>query len=325
LCQIGPPKKFLESGDCFFQERLAHASLLYYTQHMDCITQTSKDYELLDSGGGEKLERYGAVVLSRPDPQALWQKSKGDDAWKDVHAVFEHGKTSGKWKTLKNIPTPWHVALGGVTVDLKLSPFKHVGLFPEQSVHWVWLQDLITKKQKDVEGKKISILNLFGYTGGASIACALSGGEVTHVDASESAVKWSKINRDASGLPADAIRFIVEDARKFVEREIRRGKTYDIIILDPPAYGRGAKDELWKIEDDLIPFLARLKKLVSPKPLALLLNGYASGYSHIAYKQALADITSDLKGNIVSGELCIRESQTIRVLPCGIFARWESE
>jgi 23S rRNA (cytosine1962-C5)-methyltransferase len=163
---------------------------------------------------------------------------------------------------------------------------------------------------------------LFGYTGGASIALAQAGASVTHVDASESAVKWAKINRDASGLAEDSIRFLVDDARKFVEREIRRGSAYDIIILDPPAYGRGAKNELWKIEDDLVLLIVKLQKIISKDPVAFLINGYASGYSHIAYKQIIESIMPP-SGNLVSGELAIAESHTDRLLPCGIFARWE--
>ncbi len=298
------------------------------------ITQSSTNYELLDSGEGEKLERYGDVVLLRPDPQALWAKSLSPDVWRDVHAVFEHEGTRGKWqiKSPAEWQEKWQVTLAGVTCVLKLSPFKHVGLFPEQSAHWTWLADVI-KKNSGTNGtdttvaseqKKISVLNLFGYTGGASVACALAGADVTHVDASESAVKWSKLNRTASGLPDDAIRFIVDDARKFVEREIRRGKTYNIILLDPPVYGRGAKNELWKIEDDLVPFLSKIKKILSPEPLVVLLNGYASGYSHIAYAQALASVTAHLPGTLTSGELTIQESSPAsRLLPCGIFAKWQ--
>lgn len=295
------------------------------TNVSDCIliTQPSQNYELLDSGEGEKLERYGEVVLSRPDPQALWAKSLSPEAWKNVYAEFSHEDSRGKWNIIKDIPPSWNITLSNVTCSLKLSPFKHVGIFPEQLVHWVWLQEII--KTHIDSGKKVSVLNLFGYTGGASIAAAHAGAEVCHVDASESAVRWSKINRDMSGLPDDSVRFIVDDARKFVEREIRRGKKYDIIIMDPPLYGRGSKNELWKIENDLVPLLSKIKKLISPNPIAILLNGYASGYSHIAYKQALEKITKDLNGTLSSGELAIAQSHSDRLLPCGIFAKWESK
>ncbi len=303
-------------------------------KHDMVITHASPDYELLDSGEGEKLERYGQAVIARPDPQALWKKSLSEEEWKKAQAVFDHADGKGKWKENtehKKIFENWKVTFAGVTCVLKLSPFKHVGVFPEQSGHWAWLQELITSHltssavdEKEAKVKnKISVLNLFGYTGGASVACALAGAEVTHVDASESAVNWSKANRDASGLPADAIRFIVDDARKFVEREIRRDKTYDIILLDPPVYGRGSNNELWKLEVDLVPLLSKIKKILSPKPLAILVNGYAAGYSHVAYKQVIAGITGDLAGVLDSGELAIQESHTDRLLPCGIFARWK--
>ena len=288
---------------------------------VEYITESSAEYELLDSGNGEKLERYGAVVLSRPDPQVLWQKQLPESEWKKANAVFEHSGTHGKWR-VSEMPESWNITLAGVTCMLKLSPFKHVGLFPEQSVHWMWLSEKI--KKEIATGRKISVLNLFGYTGGASIACALAGAEVTHVDSSESSVAWAKMNRDASGLAQDAIRFIVDDARKFVEREIRRGKKYDIVLMDPPTYGRGAKNELWKIETDLSPFLSRITQIFSENPVAILLNGYASGYSHVAYKQVLDGIVSSLGGEVSSGELGIRESNTSRILPCGIFAKWEN-
>ena len=292
------------------------------------ITKPTAEYELLDSGEGEKLERYDAVILVRPDPQALWARSLSRDVWSNAHAVFVHEGSRGKWNIKKSatehIQEKWQVQLSGVICTLKLSPFKHVGIFPEQSVHWTWLSEIITKHLQEGR-KKISVLNLFGYTGGASIAAALAGATVTHVDASESTVAWSKLNRAASGLPDDAIRFIVDDARKFVEREIRRGNTYDIIILDPPIYGRGAKNELWKIEDDLVPLLSKIKKLLSSEPIAVLLNGYAAGYSHVAYAQTLASVTDKLGGTLTSGELMIEESSpSARLLPCGIFAKWVS-
>ncbi len=228
------------------KQRLAVASLLLYTDRMNTIytVEQSGEYELLDSGGGEKLERYGQVVISRPDPQALWEKHLPEGEWKKVYALYEHGQARGKWKTLTDIPVDWKVKLSGVTTTLKLSPFKHVGVFPEQSVQWQWVSEQIAQH---TQGKPLSVLNLFGYTGGASVACALCGAEVTHVDASESSVVWAKANRDASGLSSQSIRFIVDDVRKFVEREIRRGKTYDVVIMDPPTYGRGSKNELWKI------------------------------------------------------------------------------
>ncbi|MES2213679.1 MAG: class I SAM-dependent methyltransferase [Patescibacteria group bacterium] len=285
------------------------------------IARSSVDYELLDSGDGEKLERYGGVLLSRPDPQALWQKLLSREVWNSAHARFERASTGGKWKMLKDIPDVWNVTLEGVTCTVQLSSFKHVGIFPEQSPSWKWLQEKI-KKETD-SGRKVSVLNLFGYTGGASIACALAGAEVCHVDSSEYAVDLAMKNRDASGIAQAPIRFIVDDVRKFVEREIKRGNTYDVILMDPPVYGKGAKDEVWKIEEDLLPLLVRIQKIISPQPVAVVLNGYASGYSHVTYAQMLESAVGGRWGTISSGEMAIQESDSKRLLPCGIFARWE--
>ena len=307
------------------------------------ITKKSADYELLDSGGGEKLERYGAVVLSRPDPQAIWQKS-APEKWETADAVYTRAGTTGKWQMNKNanseIPEPWQIELLGITFSLKLLPSKHLGLFPEQSAQWSWLAEKIasrispkrsegfkTDKAQATTGKKISVLNLFAYTGGASLACAKAGAQVAHVDASQFVVDAAVKNRDLSGLSDAPIRFIVDDARKFVEREIKRGNTYDIIVLDPPVYGKGnlqkKSDQVWKIEEDLLPLLLRLKNILSPEPVAVVLNGYASGYSHITYGQMLQTMTRDLHGTVSSGELAIAQSDSGELLPCGIFARWE--
>ncbi|MCX6702103.1 MAG: class I SAM-dependent methyltransferase [Candidatus Zambryskibacteria bacterium] len=286
------------------------------------ITEKSTDYELLDSGEGEKLERYGKIILSRPDPQTLWSKSLGDLEWKKADAVFARTGTSGKWNPSAVGFKPWNISLNGLTFQLELLPSKHIGLFPEQSVQWKWLGNKI-KKQVD-SGKKVSVLNLFGYTGGASLACAKAGASVCHVDASKFAVDLAHTNMKLSELSDKPIRFIVDDARKFVEREIKRGNKYDVILMDPPVYGKGAKGEVWKIEEDLLPFLFRIKNLISSDPLAIVLNGYASGYSSITYAQMLESITSDLKGKISHGELTIKESSGGRMLPCGIFTRFEN-
>lgn len=279
------------------------------------------DYELIDSGDGYKLERFGDVRIARPDPQVLWKKRLSPDEWNNVSAVFEHVSGRGKWNIKKELPESWKVSLGGITFQLEQAGFKHVGVFPEQAVHWKWLKEKI--EQRVGEGKKVSVLNLFGYTGGASLACGLAGASVCHVDASEGAVDMAYANRDASGLTDKPIRFIVDDVRKFVEREIKRGNKYDVIVMDPPVYGKGIKNEIWKIEDDLEPFLSRTMKLLSDNPLAVLLNGYASGYSHVTYKQLLLGVAPH-SGTVVSGEIALKESGGEgRLLPCGIFARWE--
>lgn len=281
------------------------------------ITESSKDYELLDCGGGEKLERYGNVVLSRPDPQALWPKSLTEKDWQKADAVFIRNGTSGKWKINKEIKEPWQVSFGGSNFFLELLPSKHVGVFPEQSAQWKWLEEKIKS-----ESRPIKTLNLFGYTGGASLACAQAGAEVVHVDSSKFAVDLAHKNLNNSGLKDKPVRFIVDDVRKFVEREIKRGNKYDVITMDPPVYGKGSKGEVWKIEQDLMPFLYRIKSIISSTPIAIVINGYASGYSNLAYAEMLKSLTSGLKGTVTSGELAIKDSNG-KLLPCGIYARFE--
>ncbi len=285
------------------------------------ITKKSEGYELLDSGDGEKLERYGKAVLVRPDPQALWPKSFPEWNLEDISAIFERVGTQGKWKILKEISEPWTIKLEGINFKLKLLPSKHIGVFPEQSAQWGWLEQKLK-----VESRKLKVLNLFGYTGGATMACLKAGAEVTHVDASEFAVGLAKENCALSGLSQKPVRFILDDARKFVEREIKRGKKYEVILLDPPVYGKGnlkgKQKEIWKIEKNLMPLLFCLKSILSKEPLAIMLNGYASDYSHITYAQMLETITKDMGGKVASGEYTIKESSSGRLLPSGIFARW---
>lgn len=284
-------------------------------------TIKSKDYELLDSGDGWKLERFGDVVLERPDPQALWPKKLGKAEWEKADATFAKGDgqtCSWKWKGDKK--EKWSIEFGGLTLNIKPSPFKHVGLFPEQSPNWDLTRDLI---KRDVEkGKHPSVINLFGYTGGATLACAQAGASVTHVDASKAAINWANENAEASGLGQAQIRWILEDALSFVKKEVKRGKKYDGIIMDPPAFGRGADGELWKIEDDFLTLLEQSFQLLSDEPLFFLLNGYASGYSAIAYENNLKGLLERFGGQLDSGELTIEESEGGRLLPCGIFSRW---
>jgi len=282
------------------------------------ITDKSTDYELLDSGDGEKLERFGDVVLSRPDTQAIWAKSLSKDEWQKADAVFSHGEKTNRWEILKKIPEDWHVNFNGLKFSLGLLPSKHLGVFPEQVQNWEWLEKKILSSDK-----KVSVLNLFGYTGGASMACARAGAEVVHVDASKFAVDLANKNLELSGLKDKPVRFIVDDVRKFVEREIKRGNKYDVILLDPPVYGKGTKKEIWKIEEDLTILLTRVKELFSNEPLTVVLNGYASVYSHLTYSEVLFSVFYDLGGKTTSGELAIKESSSGKLLPSGIFARWE--
>jgi 23S rRNA (cytosine1962-C5)-methyltransferase len=293
------------------------------------LTEKSTDYELLDSGAGLKLERFGNIILSRPDPQAIWQKSLAEIEWKRADAFFERTGVTGKWslsessKYLTSRSTKWAVTIEGLSFELQLLPSKHIGIFPEQSANWKWLEEKIKTCQPG-RLTSLRVLNLFGYTGGASLACLKAGAEVCHVDASEFAVDLAHKNMELSGLFDKKIRFIVDDVRKFVEREIKRGNKYDIVLMDPPVYGKGAKGEVWKIEEDLLPLLSRIKNILAQNPIAIVLNGYASVYSHITYGQMLETITSDLDGNVTSGELVIQQSGSDRVLPCGIFARFEN-
>ncbi len=287
------------------------------------VTKKTEDYELIDSGDGYKLERFGTVRVSRPDPQALWARSLSSEVWNDTSLSFVQEGSKGAWKKKNSLPEPWQIHLSDNVFSLKLATFKHVGIFPEQSVHWQWLADLV--QQKISTGKKVSVLNLFAYTGGASMSLARAGASVCHVDASESAIVWAKENSELSGLSEKPIRYIVEDVKKFVEREIRRGNTYDIIIMDPPTYGRGAKNEVWNIEEDLQPLISRISLLLSESPIAVLLSGYASGYSHMTYQQLLSEALLSRGGTTTSGELYIEQSLGGIYLPCGISARWEAQ
>ncbi len=281
------------------------------------ILKPAKDYELLDSGEGEKLERFGKMILSRPDPQALWRKHLPESDWKKADAVFSREGKEGSWNMKKDALAKWNIEFGGLKFNIKPTAFKHTGLFPEQALNWQWMESCI----KDA-GRKVEALNLFGYTGGATLACAQAGADVVHVDSSKSAVAWARENAELSGLAEKPIRWIIEDARVFVEREIKRGRKYDAIIMDPPAFGHGPSKELWKIEDHFLPLVENCMKLLSDKPLFFIINGYSAGYSALAYENNLRSLCDKFGGTIEKGELAIEEKETARLLPCGIFARW---
>lgn len=282
------------------------------------ITNKSDDYELLDSGDGQKLERFGSRVLSRPDTQALWNKKLSEVEWQKADASFSHGEKSGRWSKKEQLADEWQTSFEGFKFNLKLLPSKHLGVFPEQSKNWKWLEEKIKS-----ENRPIQVLNLFAHTGGATLACSRAGAEVVHLDASEFPVNYAKKNLEDSGMGKNKVRFIVDDVRKFVEREIKRGSKYDVVIMDPPVYGKGTNDKVWKIEEDLLPLLLKIKKILSEKPVAILLNGYASVYSSFTYKNILESAFSDLEGRVSFGELTIMESSAERLLTCGVFARWE--
>ena len=287
------------------------------------VTKESIDYELLDSGLGEKLERFGKVVLSRPDPQALWAKKLDESEWKKAGGYFTRDDGKGEWTLKKETPDHWPIEFGGLKLIVKPTPFKHVGLFPEQETNWKWLSDVICNKEN------IDVLNLFAYTGGATLACAKAGAKVVHIDSSKAAIGWAKENAELSGLDAKPIRWILDDARAFVTREIKRERKYNGIIMDPPAFGHGPDNEIWKIEENLLALVKDCLNLFNDKPLFFLINGYAAGYSALAYENILLPLVHKYGGLIETGELAIKESSgngkqelQSRLLPCGIFAKW---
>lgn len=297
------------------------------------ITAPSEGYELIDSGDGEKLERFGKVLLSRPDPQALWGKRLSKAEWEKADAYFTRDSEKAEWSFRNKLPSDWPIGFGGLKFIIKPTAFKHTGLFPEQSPNWDWMRSVLQDK-KDAE-----VLNLFGYTGGASLACAQAGAKVVHIDSSKAAVTWARQNAEISGLADKPIRWIIEDARLFVEREIRRGRQYDAIMMDPPAFGHGADNELWKIEEHFLPLIEDCKKLLKPRPLFFLINGYSAGYSSLAYENNLLPLKEKFGGEIEIGELSIEEGlsskageasaageirEQVRLLPAGIFARWRA-
>ena len=281
-----------------------------------------KEYELLDSGNGRKLERFGDVVLSRPDPQALWTPSMSEEKWNEADAYFMRKGNSTEWKlNNKNMPEEWTVNLGDISFWIKPTSFKHTGVFPEQLSNWKWMSEVISNSKT----KEIKVLNLFGYTGGASMACAKAGAHVTHVDGSKASVGWAKDNAKLSGLEDAPIRFLIDDARAFVAREIRRGNTYHGIVMDPPSFGYGPKDEPWKIEEHLRELLELVSSVLDKDALFVVLNGYASGFSSISYLNMLMPVVQGEKGVFERGELAIEASSDGRLLPAGIFARWKSK
>ncbi|HVV38815.1 MAG TPA: class I SAM-dependent methyltransferase [Candidatus Paceibacterota bacterium] len=283
------------------------------------ITRPSVGYELLDSGGEEKLERFGNVILRRPDPQALWEKGSNHEVWGKAEGTFVREGGEGKWTLKSSVPKEWLIKLDGLSFLIRPTSFKHTGVFPEQLSNWEWTKETIHNA-----GREVSVLNLFGYTGGATLAAAQAGASVTHVDASKTAVAWARENAAASGLADKPIRWITEDVLVFVKREIKRGTKYDAIIMDPPAFGHGPGGELWKIEDDLLPLIELCSHLLSDKPLFIVMNGYAAGYSPLAFAYNLEPFTRKLGGEIEYGDLMIQEAKGERSLPCGIFARWRA-
>lgn len=268
------------------------------------------DYELIDSGDGAKLERFGSYVISRPDPRAIWRHLAPKEIWEGAHAIF----TEDRWNIKIQPPSNWRLGYHDLVFTLKPASFKHVGVFPEQAVNWEWMN-------KVIGGRHLTVLNLFAYTGGATMACLAAGAEVTHVDSSKPAIDWANENLQASGLQKKPVHWILEDVVKFVNRETRRGHTYDGLILDPPRFGRGTKGEVWKIEQDLPNLLTLCKPLLAPKPAFLLLNAYTADLSSVVLGNMLADM---IGARVDIGELALQDTTSGRCLPNGIFARWNT-
>ncbi len=289
--------------------------------------ESQKDYELIDSGEEYKLERFGQYIVSRPDPNAIWKKKLSQEEWEKADAVFNKEKTgTSHWKN-KSVKDDWIFSYEDIKMKLQLSPFKHTGLFPEQISNWKWMEKLMTDnqrptnddKEKNKDDNKPNILNLFGYTGGASLYCASKGAKVTHVDASQPAINWAKENQKLSGLEKAPIRWILDDVIKFVTREIKREVKYDGVIMDPPSFGRDQKGKVFKFEKNISELLDLVKKVLVKKPLFVLINSYSIGYSPTTIKNILSDILPI--ENIECGELQILEKGEERALPCSVFAR----
>lgn len=277
------------------------------------------DYEIIDMANGEKLEKWGKYILTRPDPQIIWKDKSFPKEWTKSSAVYKRSKTGGgSWEYKAKLPQNWQIKYGELVFNIKPMGFKHTGLFPEQAVNWEWMM----QKIKDAK-REVKVLNLFAYTGGATVACLSAGASVCHVDSSKGMVTWAKENVVSSKLQDRPVRYIIDDVVKFVEREIRRGNKYDAIIMDPPSYGRGAKGEVWQFEENIADLVSLCTKVLSENPLFFLINSYTTGIS----SEVLANILRlEIKknGKISNGEIGLPMKNSKLVLPCGIYARWES-
>ena len=284
-----------------------------------------KDYKVIDTSGGEKLERWGDYFLVRPDPQVIWNTEKKDKKWMHPNAHYHRSsKGGGEWEFF-DLPESWTINYGELKFNLKPFSFKHTGLFPEQAANWDWFSEIIKEALKKEPQREIKVLNLFAYTGGATIAAAYAGAHVTHVDASKGMVNWAKENAVSSGLKDKPVRWLVDDCKKFVEREIRRGNKYDAIIMDPPSYGRGPKGEIWKIEDNIHEFIKLTAKILKDEPLFYLINSYTTGLAPAVLTYMIEiEIRSKFGGEVISDELGLPVESNGLVLPCGASGRWQN-
>ncbi len=286
-------------------------------------------YALLDSGHGRKLERYGKVTVDRPEPQALWAPSLPESEWAKADATFtntggEDGD-SGKWDIRGKTPEAWNVIWKDITMVCRLMSFRHMGLFPEQLTHWDWVNHQVATTRNSDNDNQLNILNLFAYTGAATLAAAAAGAQVTHLDASKKAIQWAKENQIASNMEDKPIRWICDDAKAFVARELRRGRKYDGIIMDPPKFGRGPDGERWHIEEDLVEFMKNCTELLSDTPKFMIITAYAMRLSSVSLAAIMEDVTKHLGGKIEFGELLIKQEHGNRHLSTSLYARWSAE
>ena len=286
------------------------------------IADQWKDYEVIDTCSGEKCERWGDYILVRPDPQVIWDTGHNNPAWKQKNGHYHRSnKGGGEWE-FRNLPKEWSIKYRDLTFNLKPFSFKHTGLFPEQAVNWDWCAEKIRTAIKE-KGRPLKVLNLFAYTGGATISAVAAGASVTHVDASKGMVTWAKENAVSSGLSDAPIRWLVDDCVKFVEREIRRGNTYDGIIMDPPSYGRGPKGEIWKIEDSIYPFIQLTAKLLSKDSVFFLINSYTTGLQPAVLSYMMnTTIVPQFGGRVEAEEIGLPVTESGLILPCGASGRW---
>ena len=284
------------------------------------IATNWKDYEILDMANGEKLERWGKYKLVRPDPQIIWKKQSFPEKWKTADATYKRSRSGGgAWSYKTKLPASWQVNYKNLVFNIKPMGFKHTGLFPEQAANWDWMINKIKNSRR-----QIKVLNLFAYTGGATVACLSAGATVCHVDSSKGMVAWAKENVISSGLQERPVRYIIDDVIKFVQREIRRGNTYDAIIMDPPSYGRGASGEVWQFEENITELVELCTKILSNNPLFFLINSYTTGISSEVLSNILRLNLRKYKGRITSGEVGLPMTNSDIILPCGIFGRWEN-
>ena len=283
------------------------------------IANNWKDYEIIDMANGEKLEKWGKYYLVRPDPQIIWKEKLFPDKWKKADARYIRSKTGGgHWDYKTKLPDAWQIKYKNLTFNIKPMGFKHTGLFPEQAVNWDWMMDIIKNEKREIK-----VLNLFAYTGGATVACLSQGASVCHVDSSKGMVSWAKENVNSSGLQDAKVRYIVDDVIKFVKREIRRGNFYDAIIMDPPSYGRGTSGEVWQFENNIEELVKLCSEVLNNNPLFFLINSYTTGISPEVLSNILRMNLKRYKGKISAGEIGLPMANSNLVLPCGIYAKWE--